>query len=68
MDEKTGQTPILNETEKNQGKFRIEEIESSPGYIYEDQYHDIDIRDNDDTHEYQDKDYRNVTFSSKNGK
>lgn len=68
VDEKTGQTPVLNETEKNQGKFRIEEIESSPGYIYEDQYHDIDIRDNDDTHEYQDSDYRNLTFPDKNGK
>ncbi|MGN0362577.1 MAG: hypothetical protein ACI4ET_07025 [Bilifractor sp.] len=64
----TEDTPILNETEQNQGKFRIEEIESSPGYIYEDQYHDIDIRDNDDDHEYQDKDYRNVTFPEKNGK
>ena len=68
VDEKTGETPILNETEKNQGKFRIEEIESSPGYIYEDQYHDIDIRDKDDTHEYQDNDYRNLTFPEKNGK
>lgn len=68
VDSKTGQTPILNETEKNQGKFRVEEVESSPGYIYEDQYHDIDIHDNDDTHEYQDSDYRNLTFPSKNGK
>ena len=68
VDSKTGQTPILNETEKNQGKFRVEEVESSPGYIYEDQYHDIDIHDNDDTHEYQDSDYRNLTFPEKNGK
>lgn len=68
VDEKTGQTPILNETEKNQGKFRVEEVESSPGYIYEDQYHDIDIHDNDDMHEYQDSDYRNLTFPDKNGK
>lgn len=41
----SGDSPMLKETSKNKGRFRIEEIQSSPGYVYKDQYHDIDITD-----------------------